>query len=54
MGAETANVHLGDRRSVAAVRRDLAGRADGWLADAARQLAKAARKDARDWRKSRP
>jgi hypothetical protein len=54
MGAETANVHLGDRRAVAGIRRDLAGRSDGWLADAAKRLAKAARKDARAWRRSRP
>jgi hypothetical protein len=53
MGAETANVHLGDRRAVAGIRRDLTGRGDDWLVDAASRLAKAARKDARAWRKSR-
>lgn len=49
MGWETANVHLGSPGAVAAVRRDLQSRPDGWLRDAARRMARATRTDHRAW-----
>ena len=51
MGRELANVHLGARRAVAAVRRDLPARKAGWLAQAAKVMAEATLNDWREWRK---
>jgi hypothetical protein len=52
MGAETANVHLGSREAVAAIRRDLKQRGDAWLHRAAARMAEATLKDWKDWRAS--
>jgi hypothetical protein len=53
MGWETANVHLGSRRSIPAVQRDLKRRPAGWLHEAAQQMVKATTADWREWRKKR-
>ena len=50
MGRELANVHLGTRRAVAAVRRDLPQRKSKWLRQAAEVMAEATRKDWKGWR----
>jgi hypothetical protein len=50
MGWELANVHLGSRRAVAAVRRDLAKRKPKWLRQAAEIMLEATLKDWKDWR----
>jgi len=52
MGWETANVHLGTASAVAAIRADLASRPPGWLATAARAMARAVKDDFLAWRKS--
>lgn len=52
MGWETANVHLGSRKAIPAVLRDLRGRKARWLHDAAKKMAKALAADWKDWRKN--
>ncbi|HEY3920419.1 MAG TPA: DUF2252 family protein [Stellaceae bacterium] len=52
MGAETANVHLGSREALAALRRDLKKRGTNWLYHAAAAMAEATLKDWKDWRAS--
>ena len=52
MGFETANVHLGTRNAIQAVRRDLKRRPAGWLAAAAKEMLKATMEDWRKWRAS--
>jgi hypothetical protein len=49
MGAELANVHLGDPRAAAAAAADLDGRPERWLRDAARTMAKAVERDWKEW-----
>jgi hypothetical protein len=49
MGRETANVHLGSKRAIAKVKRDLRKRSDGWLHDAAKAMAQATSEDWRSW-----
>jgi hypothetical protein len=49
-GRELANVHLGTRRAVAAVRRDLRRRKSKWLLQAAGVMAEATRNDWKEWR----
>jgi uncharacterized protein (DUF2252 family) len=51
MGLELANVHLGTRRAVAAVRRDLTRRKSKWLRQAAEVMAEATLKDWKNWQK---
>ncbi len=51
MGRELANVHLGTRRAVPAVRRDLAERKPGWLQQSAEIMVQATLKDWNEWRK---
>ncbi len=51
MGRELANVHLGSRRAVAAVKRDLRQRNQKWLHQTAEVMAEATRNDWSDWRK---
>jgi hypothetical protein len=53
MGAEAANVHLGTPGAAALVLADLARRPAGWLADAARSLARLVERDWQAWRASR-
>ncbi len=52
MGCELANIHLGSRRALPALRRDLAARPGKWLRAAAEAMAEATRQDWRAWRKS--
>jgi len=51
MGWETANVHLGSRSKLAAVRKDLAERRGKWLHKAAKAMAEAIEKDWKTWGK---
>jgi hypothetical protein len=48
MGSEAANVHLGSKRQVAKILKDLQKHKAGWLRDAARSMAKAT---VDDWKK---
>jgi len=50
MGRETANLHLGSKDAIKAVREDLAKRPAKWLHQAATAMADATRKDWNDWR----
>jgi Uncharacterized protein conserved in bacteria (DUF2252) len=50
MGAETANVHVGSPRRATAILRDLRGRKQRWLRDAARTMAEAMHREWRDYR----
>jgi hypothetical protein len=52
MGWETANVHLGSKKSIADIKRDLKGRKLGWLGKAAIAMQKATRDDWKAWIKS--
>ena len=52
MGRELANVHLGSRRAVTAVRRDLRDRKPKWLRKAAETMTEATMNDWKAWRKS--
>jgi hypothetical protein len=49
MGCETANVHLGSKRRIQAVEKDLETRPSNWLRTAARQAAKTVLQDWRDF-----
>ncbi len=53
MGFEVANVHVGSKNAVAAVRQDLKKRPADWLADAAKDMTKAVLKDWEDWKAGR-
>jgi hypothetical protein len=50
MGQELANVHLGTRRAMAAVKRDLRQRKSKWLRQSVEIMAKATLDDWREWR----
>ncbi len=50
MGWETANVHLGTRKAIPAVLRDLKKRKSDWLHEAAKAMVKATLKDWEEWR----
>ena len=50
MGWETANVHLGSKEAVKAVRRDFDKRPSGWLRAAAKAMVKATTRDWKDWK----
>jgi hypothetical protein len=54
MGLETANIHHGSPRVLAAVRADFANRPQGWLVSATRKMEKALAADWKVWRASRP
>ena len=49
MGRETANIHLGSKDAIAAVRKDLAKRPAKWLFEAAAAMAEATRADWKEW-----
>jgi uncharacterized protein DUF2252 len=49
MGCETANVHVGSRRQIPAVEKDLKERGSNWLRPAAKKMAKLLLRDWRDW-----
>ena len=51
MGWETANIHLGSRKAIPAVRRDLAARKDRWLHKAAKAMLKVTLDDWKVWRR---
>jgi hypothetical protein len=48
MGSEAANVHLGSKRQIANILKDLQRRKSNWLRSAARDMAKAMEND---WKK---
>ena len=50
MGWETANIHLGSPKSIAAVKRDLGRRKGRWLHKAAKVMQRVMLKDSKDWR----
>jgi hypothetical protein len=52
MGAEAANVHLGSKRQVPRIQKDLRGRKSDWLRTAAKEMARMVEKDWKDYRKS--
>jgi hypothetical protein len=52
MGWETANIHLGSRRAVPAIKRDLAKRSGNWLHKAAKAMLRASERDWREWKHS--
>lgn len=49
MGAEAANIHLGSRRDIARVARDLERRDPGWLRQAARAMVAVTRREHAEW-----
>jgi hypothetical protein len=49
MGRETANIHLGSKRAIGRVKRDLKKRPDGWLHTAAKAMVHATSEDWRSW-----
>jgi len=49
MGRETANIHLGCKRAVEKIRRDLKERADSWLHAAAKEMVKVTTEDWQSW-----
>ncbi len=53
MGWETANIHLGSRKAIPAVRRDLAARNDRWVHKAAKAMLKVTLEDWKLWRRNR-
>jgi uncharacterized protein (DUF2252 family) len=50
MGFETANIQVGTRAAIKAIRRDLGRRKPGWLHEAAKAMAKAVMTDWEEWR----
>ena len=50
MGWETANVHLGNREAIKAVRKHLKAQKSGWLYSAARQMVSATQQDWQAWK----
>jgi hypothetical protein len=50
MGFETANIHLGSKDAIKAVRRDLGRRKPDWLHEAAQAMSKAVLKDWEEWK----
>ncbi len=49
MGRETANIHLGSKDAIGAVKKDLAKRPAKWLFEAASAMAEATRADWKEW-----
>jgi hypothetical protein len=54
MGFETANIHLGSRTAMKAVRRDLAKRKRDWLHEATKTMTDSVITDYEDWCKTNP
>jgi len=50
MGFETANIHLGSKDAIKAVRRDLGKRKQDWLNEAAQEMTKAVLRDWGEWK----
>ena len=53
MGQETANIHMGSKRAIATVKRDLSKRRRGWLHAAAKSMVRATTEDWQGWRATR-
>jgi len=51
MGWETANVHLGNRQRIKAVRKHLRSQKPDWLYGAARQMVAAVKQDWQAWKR---
>ncbi len=51
MGSEAANVHLGTKRQVHNILKDLQNRKSNWLRDAAKRMARAVEKDWKEYRR---
>jgi hypothetical protein len=51
MGSESANVHLGTKRQVHNILKDLQSRKPNWLQDAAKRMARAVEKEWKEYRK---
>jgi hypothetical protein len=52
MGSEAANVHLGSKRQVGHIQKDLRKRKSNWLQDAAARMAQLVEKDWKRYKKS--
>ena len=52
MGWETANIHLGTREKISALKKDLGARKGRWLHKTAKAMAEATRKDWKEWQKA--
>ena len=52
MGSEAANVHIGTKRQIANIQKDLRGRKSNWLPDAAARMAKLVEKEWKRYKKS--
>jgi hypothetical protein len=52
MGWETANIHLGSRAAISAVKRDLAKRKGRWLHKSSKAMLKATLSDWKYWRRN--
>ena len=52
MGFETANIHLGSRQAVKAIRRDLGKQKPDWLPEAVHEMTKAVLEDWEEWKKT--
>jgi hypothetical protein len=52
MGFETANIHLGSRQAVKAIRRDLGKQKPDWLLEAVHEMTKAVLEDWEEWKKT--
>jgi len=52
MGFETANIHLGSRQTIKAIRRDLSKRKADWLLVAVHEMTKAVLKDWEEWKEA--
>lgn len=53
MGWEAANVHLGSKKAIESVRKDLARRPPGWLREGSKAMVKATFKDWKEWKKEK-
>jgi hypothetical protein len=51
MGSEAANVHLGSKRQVHNILKDLQNRKSNWLRDAAKRMARAVEKEWKEFRR---
>jgi uncharacterized protein (DUF2252 family) len=51
MGAETANIHLGNKKAAAEIKADLKRRKAKWLHNAAKAMVQATMRDWKDWKK---
>jgi hypothetical protein len=52
MGWETANIHVGDRKRITPIQRDLMQRSPEWLRKAAKAMARAVIRDWKEWKRA--